>query len=267
MNANTKRITSRDNPLVKQLVRLAHSARERRRSGVALLDGPHLIEAFAATGEPAQALVLADRAQGDAALVALFEQCPAIERVIVPDGLFDEMSGLTSPIGLLACAAVPDPGPLPGQFGDAVLLDRLQEPGNVGSILRSAAAAGIRTVIATPGTTFLWSPKVLRAGMGAHFGLRLFENMDPEQIAAGRPARIVATEARAPGTLYAIDLREPTLWLFGNEGGGLAPELERIATDRVCIPMPGGAESLNVAAAAAICLFEQVRQRTRPPMT
>lgn len=262
--AGARRITSRDNALARDLRRLAHSARERRRSGIALLDGPHLVAAFAAAGGTAKTLVVAEHAQARPEIARLFAHSAAEERVVVPDRLFEELSGVASPVGILACAAVPDPGPLTALAGDTLVLDRLQEPGNVGSILRTAAAAGVRTVIATVGTAFLWSPKVLRAAMGAHFGLVLHEDASAASLAACAregDLQCLALALRSNASLYAAELRRPTLWMLGNEGAGLDPALVALADRAVEIPMPGGSESLNVAAAAAVALFEQVRQR------
>jgi RNA methyltransferase, TrmH family len=256
-----KRIVSRDNALVKRLVRLAHSSRERRRDALALLDGPHLIAAFIATGRTAEIVALSDAGAADPEAHALALRCPAAERVQLADRLFAEISPVATPVGVLACAAVPEAGPLPARIDDAIVLDRLQEPGNVGSILRSAAAAGVATIIATPGTSFLWSPKVLRAAMGAHFSLRLHEGVALEAVFARRAGSVAATVAHGGTSLYTADLRGPIAWVFGNEGAGLDNAASAAADLRLRIPVARGTESLNVAAAAAVCLFEQVRQR------
>ena len=143
-----------------------------------------------------------------------------------------------------------------------VVLDRVQDPGNLGTILRTTAAAGIGDVLLTEGCAQAWSPRVLRAGMGAHFSLRLREHVDPLALLAGFPGPRLAT---APGArarpLYEHDLDRPVAWLFGAEGQGLSPALLAAADARVVIPMAAAIESLNVGAAVAVCLFEQVRQQ------
>jgi TrmH family RNA methyltransferase len=144
-----------------------------------------------------------------------------------------------------------------------VLLENIQDPGNLGSILRSAVAAGIAQVFLSRGSVFAWSPKVIRAGMGAHFFLSIFEDVDLAEAARAFSGCIVAMEPRATSSLYELHLKGPVAWVFGNEGAGLSESVGRLATHRVRIPMPGPAESLNVAAAAAICLFEQIRQQGR----
>jgi len=131
-------------------------------------------------------------------------------------------------------------------------------------VLRSAAAAGVAQVFLSPGSVVAWSPKTLRAGQGAHVFLAIHEGVDLVAIARRHPGAILATDAGAERSLYDVDLRGAVGWAFGNEGAGLSPALADAARTRVRIPMPGQAESLNVAAAAAVCLFEQLRQRRAP---
>ena len=177
----------------------------------------------------------------------------------IPDALMRELSGLESPapIGFLI-AADADAAPRIGV--DAVVLDRLQDPGNVGSILRSASAMGCRQVIALKGTVALWSPKVLRAGMGAHFGLTLVEGASIGDCAALGLA-LVGTHLRDAQWLHETTLPAALAWVFGHEGQGMSDAVAAACTLRVRIAQPGGEESLNVAAAAAMCLYEAARQR------
>jgi TrmH family RNA methyltransferase len=145
--------------------------------------------------------------------------------------------------------------------GSAVLLDNLQDPGNVGSILRSAAAAGITQVFCSAGTAFCWSPKVLRAAMGAHFVVQIHENVDLAALIRAAAVPVLATSGYATQRVYDIDLRQPVAWLFGHEGQGVADDLLGLASNQVVIPHLGQIESLNVAACAAVCFFEQLRQK------
>ncbi|HAL37063.1 MAG TPA: rRNA methyltransferase, partial [Polaromonas sp.] len=135
----------------------------------------------------------------------------------------------------------------------SVILDRVQDAGNVGSILRSAAAFGFSQIIALKGTAALWSPKVLRAGMGAHFALRLVEGVEPSAL-AGLTVPIVVTSSHHGRFLHQQKLPMPCAWAMGHEGQGISDELMARASLKVRIDQPGGEESLNVAAAAAICL-------------
>ena len=145
-----------------------------------------------------------------------------------------------------------------GQF--CVLLEAIQDPGNLGAMLRTAAAAGVDAVYLSKGCAEVWSPKALRAGMGAQFALALHEHADLTLIARELKS-LIATSLDAQQSLYDLDLSGPVAFVFGNEGAGLSPALLDTATHQVKIPMPGKVESLNVAAAAAVCLFECVRQR------
>ena len=256
-----KHISSRDNPTFKLLRQLGHSARERRRQARTVLDGLHLVESYCRTVGAPELLVLSERGAGQAEIQAFLSCAPSAERITLADGLLDEVSPVDNPVGILAVIPVP---PAPGRIpldDTCVVLDALQDAGNVGSILRTAAAAGIRHVLLTEGCAQAWSPKVLRAGMGAHFVLSILEHADPGQLLADYSGDIIATRLDGPHLLYDTDLRGAVAWLFGSEGAGLSAAVSALARHAVRIPMPGQAESLNVAAAAAICLFEQLRQR------
>ena len=142
-----------------------------------------------------------------------------------------------------------------------MLLDGVQDPGNLGSILRSAAAAGVGQVICGRGTAAAWAPKVLRAAMGAHFVLDIVEHADLRTVIAGAHLPVYATSSHASTSIYATDLAGPCAWLFGHEGAGVSAELAPLVSRELTIPQQAGIESMNVAAAAAVCLFEQRRQR------
>jgi len=257
-----KLVRSRDNPQVKALIGLASSSRERRRSGMTVIEGEHLVQAFRDDGGVAETIFAAESALARPEVRKLVESTPAGSRILLADSLMGQISQLISAAGVAAVIRTPESPPLPDELGTCVLLENIQDPGNLGSILRSAAAAGIAHVLLSRGSVFAWAPKVVRAGMGAHFGLSIFEDVDFETALNGYRGRVIATDPREATPLYALDLRGPVAWLFGNEGGGLTQAVRRLASDRVRIPMPGETESLNLAASAAICLFEQVRQRS-----
>jgi len=257
----SRRITSRENARFRQLVKLATSSRERKAVGATVLDGPHLVAAYHASGRTAETLFVAEGALDKPEILRLFEQAAARERLVLPDRLFAEVAQVTTPTGIAAMIATPRNPPLPERLADCVLLDELQDWGNVGSVLRSAAAAGVKQVFLSAKSVFAWSPKTLRAGQGAHFFLDIHEGVDLVTLAKRHPGKVIAAAGTARMSLYDADLRGPVAWAFGNEGGGLSAGLAQAASLHVRIPMPGGTESLNVAAAAAVCLFEQVRQR------
>lgn len=250
--APTEPIASRDNPRFKRLRRLVEDAGAYRREGVVWLEGDHLVRALLASGQrpkavaltPAAAPLLTElRKQGLPAEVPLWWMTPA---------LMGQLSTLASPTALGALAPLPAVPDLSAVV-PTVVLDRVQDPGNVGSILRTAAAMGFGQVVALKGSAALWSPKVVRGGMGAHFALRLLEGVERAALAALR-VPLLATSSHAGVWLHQAPLPWPCAWVFGHEGQGVDPALLRQASLSVRIVQPGGQESLNVAAAAAICL-------------
>ncbi|MBL8275960.1 MAG: RNA methyltransferase [Pelomonas sp.] len=250
-------VTSRDNPALVRLRKLAMDGSAYRKSGSVWIEGDHLIRAALQRGWQPALVVLTEAAMQDPALAALAEAAP--RALVVPTGLFKGLSGLESPGQIGAELALPaTPGIDPAAA--SVVLDRLQDAGNVGAILRSAAALGFRQVLAIKGTAALWSPKVVRAGQGAHFGLRLVEGLTADDLSA-LTVPMVATSSHDSQPLHRVALPSPCAWVMGHEGQGVSPALMARCALRVGIPQPGGEESLNVAAAAAICLYESARQR------
>ena len=256
-----KLISSRDNPAVRRLHGLAHSARERREHGCTVLDGAHLVGAALDAGWALQELVLSEEGATRAENRVLLERAATVPALLLRDKLFAHVSPVDTPSGILAVVAVPPAPPAGGRCSNVGVRDGVQDSGNLGTILRTAAAAGVGDVLLAAGCAQAWSPRVLRAGMGAHFALRIHERCDVAAVLADFPGPVVATALGAGSVdLYAAELGGAVAWLFGAEGRGLSPEVLALADTRVSIPMAAGVESLNVAAAAAICLFEQRRQ-------
>jgi len=258
-----KPISSRDNPLYKELKQLATSSQARRRAQRTLLDGVHLCEVYLAQIGVPPLCVVSDSALSLPEVAPIVQRCEqgGAQCIVLPDALFKTLSQVEHGIGLLFVIGTPAPDASMRLSGDAVLLDRLQDPGNLGSILRSAAAAGITDVFCSAGTAFAWSPKVLRAGMGAHFLLRITEDVDLVHLLQSATIAVLATSSHAEATIYDVDLQQPVAWLFGHEGQGISDQLTALTTHQVGIPHRGRMESLNVAASAAVCFFEQLRQR------
>jgi TrmH family RNA methyltransferase len=258
-----KHISSRDNPLYKELRLLASSSQARRKAGRTLLDGIHLCETYLdKAGKPLQCVV-GDSAQSHPEVAVLMDKCQKVKVscTILPDALFQSLSQVENGIDILFSIETPTPA-IPNHISSsAVLLDRLQDPGNLGSILRSAAAAGISSVFCSPETVFAWSPKVLRAGMGAHFLLNIHENIDLEGLLKNAALPVIATSSHADKSIYDLNLKNDVAWLFGHEGQGVSERLFSLASHKAVIPHMGEVESLNVAASAAVCFFEQVRQK------
>jgi TrmH family RNA methyltransferase len=242
-------IASRDNALLKELRRLAQDSTAYRKQGRLWLEGDHLCRAALQRGfTPSHAVFQASywnaeapRWSGDLGRI-----------VVVDDALFAGLSGLESPARMGFVLPLPPAAALQPE-APSVVLDGLQDAGNVGTILRSAAAFGFRQVLAVKGTAALWSPKVLRAGMGAHFGLRLIEGLAVEDLEALR-VPLLATSSHQGEFLHRAALPWPCAWVLGHEGQGVSAALAARAAAFVRIVQPGGEESLNVGAAAAICL-------------
>jgi TrmH family RNA methyltransferase len=259
------RITSDANAYYRHLQRLAAAPRACREAGRTLAEGIHLVECAASAEVSILTVVLSEAAAPEAKSVGNSVAASAGCRVIeLSPRLYNTISPVEHGTGILAEIAITQHA-LPRALGaDAIYLDGVQDPGNAGALLRTAAAAGIRHVAASSGTTFLWSPKVLRAAMGAHFVLALYEDVPANHLAGAFAAERLAADAHATESLYAADWgTSPTVWLFGAEGAGLAGTTASLAQRRLRIPIDPGVESLNVAAAAAVCLFEQRRRRSQ----
>ncbi len=258
MAAKVTSIVSRANPLLAQLRRLARHPGEYRRQGRVLLEGEHLCAAWLqAAGAPAMIAVIGESAWAEPGLAALANAAAAV--AVVAEPLLAGLGTLDTPARIAFVVPLPV---MPAIRADApsIVLDRVQDAGNVGSILRSAAAFGWQQVIALRGTASLWAPKVVRAGMGAHFGLALLEGVDEAALAA-LAVPLLATSSHGGRALAEAELPWPCAWVFGNEGGGVGAGLLARCAAPLRIPQPGGQESLNVAAAAAICLYETCRAR------
>ena len=259
-----KSVSSRDNPFYKELVKLASSSQARRKAGRTLLDGVHVCQSWLELrGAPAHCIV-SEEALRNPEVAHIVARCEGLRTHVtaLPDALFGALSQVEHGVNLVFLVETPAPVQPAALTVSAVLLDGVQDPGNVGSILRSAGAAGITQVFCSAGTAFCWSPKVLRAAMGAHFVLEIFENVDLAALIDASNIPVLAMSGYAKQTLYQVDLRGPVGWLLGHEGQGVADDLMARATHQVVIPHAGQVESLNVAAAAAICFFEQLRQRS-----
>jgi TrmH family RNA methyltransferase len=249
-------ISSASNALVKDLRRLAQDSTAYRKQGRIWLEGDHLCRAAVARGVQPELAVFSESAWQSAA-----HEWPDVSgrTVVLADPLFAAMSSLESPARMGFAVPLAPPGALT-PASPSVILDRVQDAGNVGAILRSAAAFGFVQVVAIKGTAALWSPKVLRAGMGAHFALELIEGLDYGDLDA-LAVPMIATSSHEGGFLHRAPLPWPCAWVLGHEGQGVAPELAARAQLSVRIAQPGGEESLNVASAAAICLHASASAR------
>ncbi|HEV7390812.1 MAG TPA: RNA methyltransferase [Burkholderiales bacterium] len=254
-------ITSGDNPRFRGLLKLHRSSRERRKAGLSLLDGVHLVAAYLEHVGAPECVAISRSHVDDIEIAALLASPTVPAPLILSDSLFRQLSSVSTPTGIIAAVRTPQPTALPTAPDACVMLEDVQDPGNVGSIFRSAAAAGLNQVYLSRTCVQAWSPRVLRSAMGAHFALNIYEGVELETLARDYPGRVLAVASDGAIAFYSADLSGRVALLFGNEGAGLSHALRDAAHATISIPMPGNVESLNVAAAAAVCLFERVRQQ------
>jgi TrmH family RNA methyltransferase len=256
-----KHIVSRDNPVFKHLKRLADNARERRAEGQTLLDGVHLIEAYmTAFGEPT--MIIIPEGQSSVEATGLIQALEHVSTMMLPTLMFAELTPVASATGILALVKTPQLS-LPDAPSFALMLEDIQDPGNLGSILRTAAAAGVEVAFLSASCTDAFSPKALRGGQGAQFVLPIVERANLIAELENFNGNSYATTMQGE-SLYAQNLTQATAFVIGNEGAGLRKQTVAAASKSITIPMTesqfGTVESLNAGAAAAICLFERKRQ-------
>jgi len=256
-----KSVASRDNAAFKAMARLASSGAERRRRGASVLDGAHLLAAFLDSGRKPEDVMVTRAGLADPEVAGLVERSRPARVTLLADALFETLSTVESPTGVIAAVQTPGAGPVPDDAPLVLALEDIQDPGNVGTLLRSAAAAGAGHVLLSRGCAFAWSPKVLRAAMGAHFAINIVEAADLHAFLARYRGTSVALAGGGDRSLYAIDMSGPVALLVGNEGAGLGVDLAAAANVRARIPMVGPVESLNAGTAGSIALFEACRQR------
>lgn len=261
-----KHIISRDNPVFKQLKKLADNTRERRSEGKTLLDGVHLIEAYIAafSGSDLAGLELIIIPEGKSTVEAtgLIQVLEHISTVMLPTLMFAELTPVASAAGILALVKIPQLS-VPEAPAFALMLEDIQDPGNLGSIIRTAAATGIEVVYLSAGCTDAWSPKALRGGQGAQFVLPIVERANLVVELQNFKGKTYATTMQGE-SLFAQSLLQATAFVIGNEGAGLRKQTIAAATKCITIPMVeskrGTVESLNAGVATAVCLFERMRQ-------
>ena len=256
-----KAVSSKDNAAYKAVARLASSGTERRRQGMTVIEGAHLLAAFLDSRRAPEDVMVSKSGLARPEVARLVERSAPARVTLLSDALFDGLSSVESPSGVLAVVRTPEGRAVPADAPLVLLLEDIQDPGNVGTLLRSAAAAGAGHVMLSPHCAFAWSPKVLRAAMGAHFAVNVVEGADLAAWLRDYRGTGIALAGDAGRSLYELDLRLPSAFVVGNEGAGVSAGVRAAAGAAARIPMARAVESLNAASAGTIALFEAVRQR------
>lgn len=259
-----REITSKDNKIFRHALSLK-TKKYRDRYGEYLIEGPNLLkEALKEEIDVEAVFVRPEMTDEEAGII---EEGPELDRktFILSNRLFDELKDTETSQGIVTVVRKrQDPSPKGRPGGNYVVLDRLQDPGNIGTILRTADAAGFDLAVLMKGTADPFSPKVVRSATGSLFRLPMVFVKDAEELAelvhsAGK--RLIATAMDAEKAYYDCDLEKDAAIIIGNEGNGISPELMMRADEKIMIPMAGNTESLNAAVAAGILMYERIRRR------
>ena len=253
-------LRSRANPRVRRWHRLVRDSKARRAQARALIEGPRLVGACLAAGGVIEELIVSQSGMAKREIGALVDRAGVEELIVLSDAVFRAVVDTDTPQGIAAEVAIPATPPVLEESRGCVMLDRIQDAGNVGAILRSAAAFGVQDVLRSSGCADPWSPKVLRSAMGGHFLLRIGASRNPVSDLERFTGTVACAVPHGGVPIASADLKGPVLWIFGSEAQGVRGELTARADLRVTIPMPGTLESLNVGAAAAICFYEASRR-------
>lgn len=254
-----QQISSTENPKFKQVRALLSQARQRKKSGTSVLEGVHLLHSYWQKGFTPQQIWLSEQTAQHPEVQPLLHAWQGVPTFLLEQHVYKQLRSVGEGVDVLAVIAQPT-FTLGSIQTDALVLDNVQDVGNVGTLLRTAAAVGIKHILCTTGTASCWSPKCLRAGMGAQFSLSIYENLATHDVLAQVQVPLLATSSHTQGMIYQQDLTQPLAWIMGNEGQGVAASLLENAT-AIALPQPHGEESLNVAIAGALCMYETLRQR------
>lgn len=258
-------ITSIKNPKIQYVRDLLASRKSREQQNACVIEGVRLAEEAIKANANALMVIYSESLSERGLILVNALQNTKVPVIRVPDDLMAKISATETDQGLLLVVE-PKIYTLPIKLDFVLILDEIKDPGNMGTILRTAAAAGVQLVITTPGCVDVYSPKVLRAGMGAQFTIPMKALIWAEianfwQTQPGSPG-LYLTETSEGSKVWEVDLTKPMGIIIGGEANGASEEAKKCATEFVTIPMPGGSESLNAAIAAGIVMFEVVRQRT-----
>ena len=259
-----KKISSAQNPLVKKLVQLSEKQSFRNKQKMTIIEGAHLTAEWLKRFGVPDFCVISSSSKRSEEVEGIIQKCEELNTEIIEleAKIYSKISPVIKGVGILFVVKIQE-NQCVDFCEDVIILDRIQDPGNFGTILRSAVGFGVKQIICSKGTVSAWSPKVLREGMGAHFKLQIFENQDLNEAISKVEAPIFATSLQAEKSIYDENFTTKTAWIFGNEGAGVSLELLSKVKNQVIIPQVSEIESLNVAMAATVCLAEQARQRLK----
>lgn len=252
-------ITSKDNKLIKHAHALLTNYRIRKKSLQTVIEGVHLLDAYLKQGLTVDTLIVSWHAQTHKEVASLLAKVDDKKIIVVDDVVYKHIRTLGDGVDVMAIISTPTPS-LYEIDNDCLILNGVQDAGNIGTLLRTASAVGINTVITTPNTASLWSPKCLRAGMGAQFSMQIFEQIAIDTLLQQLKIPLFATSSHTSTTIYDCDLTQKIAWVLGHEGQGVCQELMNKATT-LTLPQPNGQESLNVGVAGSVCFYEMLRQR------
>lgn len=256
----TELITSDKNTSVKLVKGLLTQARQRKKQGQTVIEGVHLIDAALRSDYPFVQILIAESAHHHPEVQQILSRLPThIPILTLSNILYESIRSLGAGVNIMALITIPTPTLTPIS-NDCLILNDVQDSGNVGTLLRTAAAVGIKDILCTSATAQAWSPKTLRAGMGAQFALNIYEGLSVQDVLDGVQTPLFATSSHTDRVIYQHDLKQPIAWIMGHEGQGVCADLMQCATP-IALPQPNGQESLNVAIAGSLCLYETLRQR------
>ncbi len=253
-------ITSKDNPIIKTVYALLTGSRQRKKLGKTVIEGTHLLESYLNASFTPDTVIVSESGLHNDEINALLNRLENVKTLTISDNLYKEIRTLGESLPIMAMIDMPHLDFNQPITSDCLIINGVQDNGNLGTLLRTASAVGIKTIVCTMGTASAWSPKTLRAGMGANFSLDIFENINVDEILAKVKVPMFATSSHTDKVIYQTDLRQPLALIMGHEGQGVD---ERLLSQSVpiALPQPNGQESLNVAIAGALCLYEVLRQR------
>lgn len=264
-NITHDHITSTKNQHVQRIRELLAKRANRESTGLYVIEGVRLCEEAVNSGVRPELTLYSENCSPRGLELMRHAQTLGSRVISVAESVLNSISETETSQGILMVVPA-SPRALPAEVNFVLVLDQLRDPGNVGTILRTACASGVQAVFCTPGSVDPYSPKVVRAAMGAHFRLPILTqpwNEIRDYCARQKPPlRAILAESGAGSSLWELNLMSPLALVIGGEADGASAEVKASVDELVTIPMPGGFESLNAAAAASILLFEVVRQRT-----